>query len=126
LKILVVEDDLDIANLHKLVLESANHTVIMTLNGKECIDKFKQGVDTFDAILLDYRMPILDGIQTAKEILKVRPSQRIIIATGQLKDTILDAIKELGKIIEIISKPFEPDLLLEVIEDRMIDSKLGS
>jgi response regulator RpfG family c-di-GMP phosphodiesterase len=80
--------------------------------------------DPFDAIVLDYKMPILDGIQVAKEIIRLNPRQRIIIATGQVKETLYNSIRELGHIIEIILKPFEPELLVEVIEDTLTSARI--
>lgn len=124
MNILVAEDDEDIANLHRLIIESRNHTVVLALDGQQCIDAYRQTRRPFESVVLDYKMPVLDGIQVAKEILSRNPRQRIIIATGQVKETLYDSIQELGQIIEIILKPFEPELLVEVIEDTLASARV--
>jgi CheY-like chemotaxis protein len=47
----------------------------------------------FDAVVLDYRMPKKDGLEVAKEILKMYPEQRIIFASAYIKESLEGAIK---------------------------------
>ena len=68
-------------------------------------------------MVLDYRMPKKDGLETAKEILALDPSQRIIFASAYVEETLRDSIKELSQIVELIQKPFLPEALVEVVED---------
>jgi CheY-like chemotaxis protein len=124
LKTLVAEDDEDIANLHKLVLESRGHRVVLAPDGQKCVDIYRKTQGKFDAVVLDYKMPILNGIQVAREIFKQNPEQRIIIATGQAKETLSDCLKELGRVVEITEKPFEPELLAKVIEDTSASARV--
>lgn len=72
----------------------------------------------FDAVVLDYRMPKKDGLQTAKEILELDPRQRIIFASAYVKETLEASVKELKKVVELMQKPFEADALVDTIEDR--------
>jgi CheY-like chemotaxis protein len=71
----------------------------------------------YDAVVLDYRMPKKDGLETAKEILALDPSQRIIFASAYVEQTLRESIKELSQIVELIQKPFLPEALVEVVED---------
>jgi CheY-like chemotaxis protein len=71
----------------------------------------------YDAVVLDYRMPKKDGLQVAKEILASNPSQRIIFASGYVKDTLREYIKELIQVVELIQKPFLPEPLVDVVDD---------
>jgi CheY-like chemotaxis protein len=70
----------------------------------------------YDAVVLDYRMPKKDGLEAAKEILAVNPSQRIIFASAYVEETLRESIKELSQIVELMQKPFLPELLVEVVE----------
>lgn len=78
----------------------------------------------FDAVVLDYRMPKKDGLEVAKEILKLYPEQRIIFASAYIKESLEDCVNELDQIVELMQKPFEPDVLVDTIEDREISGGL--
>ena len=71
----------------------------------------------FDVVVLDYRMPKKDGLEVAKEILAVNPSQRIIFASAYVKETLRESVKELGQVVELMQKPFLPEALVDVVED---------
>ncbi len=129
MKVLVAEDEDSIARMYKVALESKNHEVMTVSNGKQCIELYsnelqktanakKQGWSTpFDAVVLDYRMPIMDGMEAAKQILAVQPKQRIIFASAYVADTLADSVKDLGQIVELIQKPFEIDSFVNLLED---------
>jgi CheY-like chemotaxis protein len=72
----------------------------------------------FDAVVLDYRMPKKDGLEVAKDILAANPSQRIIFASAYVKETLKESVKELRQIVELMQKPFLPEALVDVVEDR--------
>ena len=67
-KILVVDDEQDFLRVFKNRLESMDYEVVTASNGNMALAKIK--TDKPDAVLLDIMMPILDGIQTLKEIRK--------------------------------------------------------
>lgn len=71
----------------------------------------------FDAVVLDYRMPKKDGLEVAKEILALNPSQRIIFASAYVKETLKESVKELRQVVELMQKPFVPAALVDVLED---------
>lgn len=71
----------------------------------------------FDAVVLDYRMPKKDGLEVAREILELNPSQRIIFASAYVKETLKESVKELRQIVELMQKPFVPAALVDVVED---------
>lgn len=72
----------------------------------------------FDAVILDYRMPRKDGLEVARDILAANPSQRIIFASAYVKETLKESVKELRQIVELMQKPFLPEALVDVVEDR--------
>jgi CheY-like chemotaxis protein len=71
----------------------------------------------FDAVVLDYRMPKKNGLEVAKEILALNPSQRIIFASAYVKETLRESVKELRQVVELMQKPFLPEALVDVVED---------
>lgn len=133
--ILIAEDDVDTANVYRTALKSRGHDVTVTLDGLECLQvyknisssavtKSKDQFTPYDAVVLDYRMPGLDGLETAKAILKINPQQRIIFASAYVRETLRDSVKSLQKIIELIEKPFEPKTLVELIENTYAHQEL--
>lgn len=79
-KILVCEDEKEVRELLKDVLIKNNYEIYTAMNGKEAIDKTKQIKP--DLILLDIRMPKIDGLEVAKRIRKFNLVVKIIFLTG--------------------------------------------
>ena len=138
LKVLIAKDEKDIARLYKMALEKRRHEVLVAYNGEDCLKIYhevSQRVKSrtyltvniqqpFDAVLLDYRMPKINGIEVAKEILAVNPHQRIIFASAYVKETLTDSIKEIKQVVELMQKPFGEDALIDTIEDKDIYQRL--
>ena len=57
--------------------------------------QYRSKSPSFDVVVLDCKMPQMNGIEVAKEILAVNPHQRIIFASAYTKDTVIDSIKNL-------------------------------
>ena len=72
----------------------------------------------FDVVVLDYRMPKKDGLEVAKEILALNASQRIIFASAFVKEILREPVKELRQVVELMQKPFLPQALVDVVEDK--------
>jgi CheY-like chemotaxis protein len=72
---------------------------------------------SFDVVVLDYRMPKKDGLEVAKEILKLNPSQRIIFASAYVKETLEKSVEELKMVVELLQKPFSMFALVDTVEN---------
>jgi hypothetical protein len=70
-------------------------------------------------------MPVMDGLQAAKLILKLQPSQRIIFASAYAEDTLLASVKKLRMVVELLQKPFTIDILIHTVEDRKLFAQLS-
>lgn len=133
MRILISEDDDDTALQYQIALEDRKHFVLTTKNGKECLEVYNQllnpnGRDDpshFDVVVLDYRMPEMNGMDVAKAILEINPKQRIIFASAYVKETLANSIRELGHVVELMQKPFELDTLVNTIEDEDIYVELA-
>jgi DNA-binding NtrC family response regulator len=69
-------------------------------------------------------MPKKDGMEVAKEILAIEPKQRILFASAYVLETLVDSVKNLQQVVELIQKPFELDPFVDLIEDKGIYSEL--
>ena len=102
-KILVADDDRNIAELLRLYLEKEGYTTELAADGEEAVAKFN--ADTPDLVLLDIMMPKLDGWQVCREIRKKSNCPIIMItAKGETFDKVLGL--ELGA-DDYIMKPFD-------------------
>lgn len=128
MRILVAEDEREILAQYRLALEDRNHQVVTTADGEECLNVYmaelKNQAVPFDAVVLDHRMPKMDGMQVAKHILAANPRQRIIFASAYVNETLVDSVKQLKQIVELLQKPFELDALVDVLEDKGIYEQL--
>lgn len=119
--ILIAEDDNAASELCRIAFEARGHQVTVTHDGLECVKAYKEALkdnaEPFGAVVLDYRMPRVDGLEAAKEILKMNRDQRIIFSSAYVKETLLDSVTQLKQIVELIQKPFEPKILVNLVED---------
>ena len=121
MNILVADDSVAYAVLYQQIFESRGHSVKLTLDGEECLSTYvgeaAKNQNPYDVVILDHSMPKKTGFDVAKEILKVRPNQKILFITG-FGDELESKIEELGqgKDISILEKPFNSSSLIEKIE----------
>ena len=141
MKILIAEDDRDIALFYKVVLEARNHHVVSTDNGEDCLTIYRhefgnftsrirstasdnEQQQAFDVVILDYKMPRLNGIKVAKEIIKINPRQRIIISSAHSREALFHSIKEIEKPIEFVQKSFDLHTFIDILENKLFYSEL--
>ena len=111
-KILMIDDEPDLLDLMKDLLEEKRYQVFCASNGSDGILLNEQ--KNPDLILLDLRMPEMDGIETLRNIRKHDEKVLVIILTGYgCPDTIRDAVDL--NVSEYLSKPFENEDLVSVI-----------
>ena len=113
-KIVIVEDDLIIQELHRHYVEDLGHEVIACCtNGEEAIDFFKE--HHADLILMDVRLEdSLDGIETVKKIQEIR-AVPVLYVTGNTEDANFRRAIETN-MKGFVTKPISPDELEKVID----------
>ncbi len=111
-KILIIDDESELLDVLKDVLEEEKYQVFCASSGSNGILLNEQ--ENPDLVLLDLRMPEMDGIETLRNIRKSDDKVRIVILTGYgCPDTIRDAADL--NVSEYLSKPFENEDLVSVI-----------
>lgn len=113
-RILVVDDDPDIAETVQMILESRGYEVALAANGREALDVIAK--QRPDAILLDMLMPVMDGWQFAAELRRRYPHDRppLIAMTA--------AEHARARALEIaadgwVNKPFEARTLVDAVAE---------
>ena len=118
-QILVVDDDEGLAALFEAVLEDAGYPVITAHSGREAVERVGERMPSL--ILLDIRMPGMDGIQTFRELRRRVPQSRVIFMTGYAEPP-LERARTRGGSIERMPERDDieqvVDLVIEIAEDR--------
>lgn len=115
--VLVAEDSSVIQNLTRKILEIQNYTIHAAKDGKKVLDKLQK--EDFDIILMDINMPLMDGMECAKEIRGMNDPKKsqipIIAISGNAKNYTEDDFKAVG-FNEFLPKPLDFDNLVDVVK----------
>ncbi|UTW65849.1 PAS domain S-box protein [bacterium SCSIO 12643] len=116
IRILVVEDDEVSSRLMIRLIEKllVNCVVIHAVDGQQAVDFVKQ-FETFDLILMDINIPVINGYQATAEIQEINPNIPIIAQTAYSTTEDIKRIEDAG-CMDFISKPIKPTLLKALFE----------
>jgi DNA-binding NtrC family response regulator len=91
-KVLIVDDEKDFVEMFSLRLTESGEKVFTAHSGQECLQKLSQ--EDIDVVVLDIKMPGMDGVETLKEIKKRFPITEVILLTGHgTIDTAVEGMK---------------------------------
>lgn len=122
-KILIVDDELSVRTSLKEWFLEEGFTVETAESGEDALNKMHTG--PYDLILLDIKMPGMDGITLQKKIKEIDEDAIIIIMTAYASvDTAVEALK-LGA-FDYVTKPFDPDDLSQLIRNALKQKELTS
>jgi DNA-binding NtrC family response regulator len=114
MQIIVVDDEPIIADTLVDILNGEGYRAVAVSDGASAL-KWAAMIKP-DAVISDDKMPDLNGIDTAKEILKLLPQCRIILFSGHAASTeLLNDAKKDGFEFEVLAKPVNPDQLLSML-----------
>ena len=111
--ILIVDDNVGIRDLLKEVLESNSFEVEVAQNGAEAIEKFHKCV--YSVVLLDSRMPGMNGVKVAEILKAVSPELPIIMISGYSEQGDIKIAQEKGLISYILTKPFDINEVIKLL-----------
>lgn len=113
-KIMIVDDETELLSLYSEMLKVFGHEIIAAVpNGEEALIAYRSLNERPDLIILDHRMPIRNGLETASEILAMDPDERIVFISAD--SSIKNAALEMGA-IEFLEKPFVLKTLKETVQ----------
>jgi PAS domain S-box-containing protein len=118
--IMVVDDEPDILELSKKLLENCGYTAITFQESKEAVKAFRKESGKYSLLLSDLTMPDVSGLDLAKVVHQLKPKLPIIIMTGYGENITEQEKKDLG-IKKIISKPVPANLLTQTIRKALDD-----
>lgn len=119
LKIAIVDDEKELSDVCSKMLVKMGYSSPSVFNdGTSLIRSIMNDRLSFDVILMDYRMPEMNGIEAAKIVIKLRPQTKIIMITG------IDHVKEKAAEIGVLylQKPFTAKQLAECLNKLKLEN----
>ncbi len=118
-KVLVVEDD-DIGYilLHE-ILSSYPIKIVRAFNGEEAIEHFQHDKSAFDLVLMDIRLPKINGYVATRQIKEINPSVPIVAVTAYAHSQgVIDCFD--SGCDEFIAKPFDINKIIKIIGNYLV------
>ena len=115
LRLLVVDDEHDVRDVLRLILCRMGYDVQAVASGPEAISLFLAAEQKFDAVLMDLRMPGMDGWECRRELNRIRPGVPIILISGYAPER--PSGNEISDMPDVfLTKPFTKSSLAAVLD----------
>ena len=114
--ILIVDDDIELLIVLKRLFEKYNYNVVTAVDGKECLKELEKGFEGI--IILDVIMPVMDGLETIKNMIYegfIEFNKIILLTAKQIQGKEFDEIYPY--INKYINKPFDIDELIKTVDE---------
>lgn len=115
IRLLLVDDDVSLLEITALLLERQSYLVTPSTKGSEALTILNNNHAVFDAVITDYCMPNINGIELAKMIKELAGNIPIILHTGKI-DLVDEKQAAQAGIAEIVTKPYKIKDLDKVIK----------
>lgn len=114
-KVLVVDDNLLTRSILEHVLTNIGYESVLVQDGFEALEIYKESFDEFSGVILDLKMPGIDGFETYDKLLEINPGCKIIVHSA---DTYNPKLEGLLDEINVISspKPLALKLMYEALD----------
>jgi two-component system response regulator HydG len=112
--ILIVDDNISLGRTMSFVLGRQGYAVNTAKDGLEAIERVKER--PFDMILMDIKMPLMDGVETYRRIKDIRPEAVVMMMTAYAVEDLVQQALEEGA-YGIVYKPLDIEKVVAVIEE---------
>ncbi len=120
-RILVIEDEEHVRRVLELMLTRQGYAVTTAANGTDGLESY--AADIFELVILDLRMPDLDGLTVLSRLRAAEPDQTVVMITAYASvETALNAMKQGA--FDYIGKPFQEDEILVVVAKAVERSRM--
>jgi signal transduction histidine kinase/CheY-like chemotaxis protein len=122
-QILYIDDEEALVFLTVRFLESCGYRVEGFSRAQDALKAFRAKPHGYDAVITDYNMPGMSGMELAQQLLRIRPDALIALTSGYLRPAEIDAAHALG-IREVIPKPYLVDELGPLVQRLLAKSSV--
>jgi CheY-like chemotaxis protein len=113
--VLVVENEPFMREAVEDILDIFGLKVISTSTGHEGIAAYLSNKDKIDLVILDMRLPGMDGPETLRMLRSIDPYVKVLIASGYDEQEVRRQLKD-QQTVSILKKPYNADTLLSTVE----------
>jgi CheY-like chemotaxis protein len=113
-RILYVDDEKELAGIGKRRLERLGYQVVVMVDPVDALELFRSEGGSFDAVVSDYLMPQMNGLQLATALSRIRPEVPVVLLTGFVDHLPEETIRAAG-VDEILQKPATTRDLVEAL-----------
>jgi len=120
-RILLIDDEQQIIDIERQILERLGYTVTSTTDSEEALEEFAAQPDYFDLVITDMTMPKITGDQLAQQMMDIRPQIPVILCTGFNEAISEEKALAMG-IDKFVMKPVVKDELASTIR-KVLDNR---
>ena len=113
---LLVEDEQIVRNMGRRMLEALGYDVFTAENGKIAVDVFKEKHKQIDLVILDMKMPVMNGKESFLEMKKIDSNVKVILSTGYGHNQEAQELLDLG-VLKLIAKPYDINELERILQE---------
>lgn len=122
--VLLAEDESIVAELLRSVLSEGGYSVIGCADGQEALERFLDSRSSVDLVLLDYRMPVMDGIEAFDAIHAAAPEVPVVLMSGNVSATQVEALRARG-LSAVLRKPCSREEVLREVRKTLDGAAAG-
>lgn len=115
--VLIVEDEITLSTAYKTILEKHGFTALTAANGEEALESIKTNAP--DLVLLDMKMPKMNGIEFLRNLDGVFPPEKVIVFSNQDDQTEIDEAFRLGANRYLLKSWAAPGDLVKVVQEAL-------
>ncbi|MGB2870128.1 MAG: response regulator, partial [Bacteroidota bacterium] len=112
--VFIVEDEETMLVVIKMSLQNKGYTIISAADGREALERFKEHMDHIDLVITDLGLPKMSGENVVREMKRLKPDIKIIVASGFVDPNQRSELFKLGA-KDVIMKPYEQTEVLEKV-----------
>ena len=118
-KILSVDDDQEILEVIKLILERSGYRVMTAINGKDALEQIQKFQQQIKLVLLDIMLPDMSGLDIFEFICKRNHTPKVIFISGApITPEEISSLKGKGA-VDYIEKPFSKSTLVQAVKNTL-------
>jgi DNA-binding response OmpR family regulator len=121
-KVLIVDDEIDFLEIMAERIRARGMNVLTATSAEEALKMVE--LESYDAVIMDFMMPAIDGFKALKLLKEMQPEVQIILLTGNVPEQTRMEAKKMGA-LDVIEKPADLKVLIQKIRSAGASRAVG-